>query len=67
MGIYDREYYRRDSPSFLQLFTGAGQVCKWLILINVIVFVAQLLLPGEFEEVLWLRAPDVLHGQVCAC
>ena len=64
MGIYDREYYRRDSPSFLQLFTGAGQVCKWLILINVIVFVAQLLLPGEFEEVLWLRAPDVLHGQV---
>jgi membrane associated rhomboid family serine protease len=39
MGIYDREYYRREGPSFL----ATGQVCKWLILINVVAFVIQLI------------------------
>src|SRR5262245_52489730 len=43
MGIYDREYYRREGPSFLGSFTGRGQVCKWLIAVNVICFVIQLL------------------------
>jgi membrane associated rhomboid family serine protease len=43
MGIYDREYYRREGPSFLESFTGRGKVCKWLILINVLIWVAQVL------------------------
>src|SRR5262249_30392603 len=43
MGIYDREYYRREGPSFLGSFTQRGQVCKWLIGINIIFFVFQLL------------------------
>jgi len=43
MGIYDRDYYRREGPSFLASFTEHGKVCKWLILINVICFVFQLL------------------------
>ena len=30
MGIYDREYYRRDGPSFLGSFSDRGKVCKWL-------------------------------------
>src|SRR6516162_1510807 len=39
MGIYDREYYRRDGPSLLS----RGQACKWLIIINVVVFIMQML------------------------
>jgi membrane associated rhomboid family serine protease len=45
MGIYDREYYRREGPSFLASFTDRGKVCKWLILINVIIFVIPYFLP----------------------
>ena len=43
MGIYDREYYRREGPSFLGSFTEGGRVCKWLIGINIAVFVLQLM------------------------
>jgi membrane associated rhomboid family serine protease len=43
MGIYDREYYRREGPSFLGAITSTGQVCKWLILVNVVVFIVQML------------------------
>jgi membrane associated rhomboid family serine protease len=46
MGIYDREYYRRDGPSFLGSFTEQGKACKWLIGINVILFVAQITVPA---------------------
>ncbi len=47
MGIYDRDYYRKDGPSFLASFTGQGSACKWLIAINVILFVASLLTPAQ--------------------
>jgi membrane associated rhomboid family serine protease len=43
MGIYDREYYRRDGPSFLGAIANTGKVCKWLILINAAAFVLQIL------------------------
>jgi membrane associated rhomboid family serine protease len=43
MGIYDREYYRRDGPGFLDAFTRTGQACKWLLLINIGVFILQVL------------------------
>jgi membrane associated rhomboid family serine protease len=43
MGIYDRDYYRREGYSYLGSFTERGKVCKALILVNVVVFVAQLL------------------------
>ena len=39
MGIYDREYYRGDSRG-PGLFS-TSPVCKWLIIINVAVFVAE--------------------------
>jgi membrane associated rhomboid family serine protease len=42
MGIYDREYYRREGPGFLGSFTDRGQVCKWLIGINIVCFILQL-------------------------
>lgn len=42
MGIYDREYYRTEGPSFLGNFSSRGTVCKWLIAINVLLFVIQI-------------------------
>jgi membrane associated rhomboid family serine protease len=42
MGIYDREYYRKEGPSYLGSLIPSGLVCKWLIGINIVVFVAQL-------------------------
>ena len=42
MGIYDREYYRREGPSFLGSIAERGKVCKWLIAINVAFFVVQM-------------------------
>jgi membrane associated rhomboid family serine protease len=72
MGIYDREYYRREGPSFLGSFSERGRICKWLIAINVVVFVIQLLTRsdapdeeslGSFTSAFWLN-DQVLHGQV---
>jgi membrane associated rhomboid family serine protease len=80
MGIYDRDYYRKEGPSFLGSFAIRGQVCKWLIIGNIIVFVLQLLtrtknvnpftgevlghLPGPFTQALWLDTQQVFNGQV---
>lgn len=78
MGIYDRDYYRREGPSFLAAITDRGKVCKWLILVNVACYVAQWLtlqhvreggrlvevLPGPFTEALILNVDAVLQGQV---
>lgn len=68
MGVYDREYYRNEGPSFLGALE-RGQVCKWLIIINIGVFVLQLLLDrpaGGAPISNWfaLSAQDVLKGEV---
>ena len=72
MGIYDRDYYRRDGSGFM-VFTNRGAVCKWLIAINVVVFVLQVLtLPvgedrggaGFFTNAFVLDPMLVIHGQV---
>src|SRR5262249_31461254 len=42
MGLYDRDYYRREGPSFLGSITNTAQVCKWLIIVNVAIFIIQL-------------------------
>src|SRR5206468_4309600 len=41
-GIYDREYYRREGPSYLDSLIPSGLACKWLIGINIAIFVLQL-------------------------
>jgi membrane associated rhomboid family serine protease len=72
MGIYDREYYRREGPSFLGSISEHGKVCKALILINVACFVVQLLTEprgseqglGSFTSWFDLNAELVLQGQV---
>ena len=61
MGIYDRDYYRKEGPSFLGTITRWGQVCKWLIIINIIAYVIQLLtrqqVHVEFARELGIRPP----------
>lgn len=77
MGIYDRDYYRREGPSFLGSLTERAQVCKWLIAINIVVFLVQLAtverLPvlgirtghGSFTDTLALDPDQVVeHGEV---
>jgi membrane associated rhomboid family serine protease len=76
MGIYDRDYYRGSGPSFLGSFLDTGTICKWLIGVNVAVFVLQLLTYhhptphqpreeiGAFTEALVLDVNRVLHGEV---
>jgi membrane associated rhomboid family serine protease len=70
MGIYDREYYRRDGPSFFSSLAQRGQVCNWLIGINVAVFILQLVTNrpgwglGPVTEALVLNTRLVLQGEV---
>jgi membrane associated rhomboid family serine protease len=42
MGVYDRDYYRNDPPGG-GVLGGVAPVCKWLIAINIVVFVLQLM------------------------
>lgn len=76
MGIYDRDYYRREETGFFAL-AGRGQVCKWLIGINVGVFILQIITKqaprvvmdgtpglGSLTDSLLLNTDAALHGQV---
>ncbi len=64
MGIYDREYYRKEGPSFLDSITSVGRVCKWLIGLNVLVFVLQLVFGDVVTRSLLLDTDAVKHGQI---
>jgi membrane associated rhomboid family serine protease len=68
MGIYDRDYYRREGPSFLGVIADTGTACKWIIGLNVLFFLIQMgtrvTVPAEYEdpetgEV--YAAPGVIH------
>jgi membrane associated rhomboid family serine protease len=54
MGIYDRDYYRREGPSFLGGLDH-GRVCAWIIGINIVFYVIQMatmrsvVFPGGFD------------------
>jgi membrane associated rhomboid family serine protease len=80
MGIYDRDYYRREGPSLLGSFTERGKMCKWLIGINVVAFIIQIITqprpvdpflgtlvpsgPGWFTSLFELNTDAVAHGEV---
>lgn len=74
MGIYDRDYYRREGPSLFGSFADRGTVCKWLIGVNAAVFILQMFTTvetplgirtsGPLTEALWLDPDKVMHGQV---
>lgn len=42
MGIYDRDYYRKEGPSYIGAWADSGKVCKYLVGVNVLVFLLQL-------------------------
>lgn len=63
MGIYDREYYR-DEPGGFQI-RKPGTIIGWLIIINIVVFLANELLGGPsprggINDLLGLQAADLL-------
>jgi len=68
MGIYDRDYYRKEGPSYLDRLVPSGAVCKWLIIVNVVIFFTQLIGENQgstfIREWFSLRVSDVLEGQV---
>ncbi len=76
MGIQDRDYYRKEGPSYLDSFAIRGQITKWLIAVNVAVFVVQLFTrvrrdpfgiwseSGEITKALWLDPAAVWSGEV---
>lgn len=71
MGIYDRDYYQeKNSPSF-RVGLGPFSVCKWIVLINIFVFILQLLTrsgmtgnPGGITDIFILDATRVFHGEI---
>ncbi len=68
MGIYDRDYVRREGPSFLGSFAERGKVCKWLVGVNILFFLVQVLTRsgqgGWFTSALDLNVQRVMHGEV---
>jgi len=76
MGIYDREYYRGSSSRWSSPWSTTGEVCRWLIMVNVGVFLLQVLtVPrgvaglmgspfGPLTDALILDPERVLSGQV---
>jgi membrane associated rhomboid family serine protease len=72
MGIYDRDYVRREGPGFLGSFIDRGQTCKWLIGICVGAFIVQVLTgttagvltSSPFTRAFCLSTDRVVHGEV---
>ena len=65
MGIYDREYYRGETRGS-GWFSGLAPACKTIILINVVVFVFQMMSPGGGID-RWMAASGegiFEHGRV---
>src|SRR5690242_18936857 len=67
MGIYDRDYYLREGPGFLDAMWPSGSACKWLVAINVAAFLIQLLTretPAVFTGLFDLDTNAVLRAEV---
>jgi membrane associated rhomboid family serine protease len=72
MGIYDRDYVRREGSGFLGSFIDRGSICKWLIGITVGAFVVQVLTTpaagregaSRFTLAFLLTTDGVMHGQI---
>lgn len=69
MGIYDREYYRKEGPNYLDRLVPSGSVSKWLIGINLVIFLVQVLFHGQqsywLEQHFSLWTPAVVYeGEV---
>jgi rhomboid family protein len=58
MGIQDRDYYRNEGPSIFDALVPSGLVCRWLIGINVAVFVMQMVAHASARAAI----PDPFNG-----
>ena len=59
MGIQDRDYYRNEGPSVLDSLMPSGVVCRWLIGINVVVWILQIVAASTAAT----AVPDALNVQ----
>jgi len=69
MGIYDRDYYRKEGPSYLDRMIPSGIVCKWLIGICIAIYIVQLMTRaqvnmGPVTDYLELDTAKVPEGQI---
>lgn len=70
MGIYDREYYRNEGPSLFNTIIPDGRVCRWLIGLNILFFLLQLIFRTVDDQIgpvtrwLTLDTNAVFHGEV---
>ena len=73
MGIYDRDYYRKEGPSYLDSFALRGQATKWLLIVTICVFILQLVTrvqtprgwqAGVVTNWLVLKPELVMQGEV---
>lgn len=76
MGIYDRDYYRNEGSGFLGGLGSRALVCKWLIVVNCIVFLIQVatlerwpgtnivMREGAFTDALKLTPTLVFQGEI---
>src|SRR5262249_14156536 len=64
MGIYDREYYRKEGPRYLDALGFNGAAVKWLIIVNSGLFIVDLLTRNDLFHFLELDPRLVMDGQV---
>jgi membrane associated rhomboid family serine protease len=64
MGIYDRDYVRREGSSFFGPILERGTVCKTLIFSTVGAFILVMLLPKVIFPLLCLSLPGIASGHV---
>jgi membrane associated rhomboid family serine protease len=64
MGIQDRDYYRNEGPSVLDSLLPSGLMCRWLIGINVAVFILQQVAASWVNQWFMLDVYAVRDGQV---
>lgn len=71
MGIYDRDYYRRDRPGFFNALSGTGRICTTLIAITIGIFVLQMATrdglranSGPITDTFEYNFQAVLSGQI---
>jgi len=62
MGIYNRDYFRNDNRPLREGFLDSG--FKWIIAVNVVVFICQIVSNDALTRWLDLAPDDVRHGQI---
>ncbi|MFM7151333.1 MAG: hypothetical protein ACKO23_15970, partial [Gemmataceae bacterium] len=69
MGIHDRDYYRPEGSGFFGSFAEQGRVTAWLIGVNIVCFLLQMMTrtrddQSAFTNAFILDVSKVMNGQV---